>query len=357
MGFWTSWLPPRPGKWILVTEAQPGKILHEMRRGEMAALGEVPFGWYYGTVDATPLFVMLAKAYFARTGDLAFIEKIWPHIDRALHWINAYGDCDGDGFVEYSRQSKDGLVQQGWKDSNDSVFHADGTLATGPIALCEVQGYVYAAKRGAADLAALLGKREQAAALESEAANLRTQFNAAFWCEDIGTYAIALDGRKQPCRVRSSNAGHCLYTGIADADHAYRGGPFAAQPGFLLGLGNSHGGQRRGPIQSAFVSQRFMWPHDNALIAAGLARYGFKDMAGEILSALLAVSTFVDLASPAGALLWPGKPQPRRTNTVSRGVRSSGLGRRSGVPVIAILPGLVSGCGKKTDSPRWTISP
>ena len=124
----------------------------------MAALGEVPFGWYYGTVDATPLFVMLAKAYFARTGDLAFIEKIWPHIDRALHWINAYGDCDGDGFVEYSRQSKDGLVQQGWKDSNDSVFHADGTLATGPIALCEVQGYVYAAKRGAARSGGTAGK-------------------------------------------------------------------------------------------------------------------------------------------------------------------------------------------------------
>jgi glycogen debranching enzyme len=278
-----------------VTEAQPGKILHEMRRGEMAALGEVPFGWYYGTVDATPLFVMLAKAYFARTGDLAFVEKIWPHIDQALHWINAYGDCDGDGFVEYSRQSKDGLVQQGWKDSNDSVFHADGTLATGPIALCEVQGYVYAAKRGAADLATLLGKREEAAALESEAANLRTQFNAAFWCEDIGTYAIALDGRKQPCRVRSSNAGHCLYTGIADADHAYEVAHSLLSQDFYSGWGIrtvANGEARYNPISYHNGS---IWPHDNALIASGLARYGFKDMAGEILSALLAVSTFVDL--------------------------------------------------------------
>ncbi len=302
------WLNPAIGRGVLdflasaqarevdlATEAQPGKILHEMRRGEMAALGEVPFGWYYGTVDATPLFVMLAKAYFARTGDLAFIEKIWPHIDRALQWINAFGDCDGDGFVEYSRQSKDGLVQQGWKDSNDSVFHADGTLAAGPIALCEVQGYVYAAKRGAADLALLLGKCEQAATLESEATKLGTQFNAAFWCEDIGTYAIALDGRKQTCRVRTSNAGHCLYTGIATSDHAYHVAHSLLSGDFYSGWGIrtvASGEARYNPISYHNGS---VWPHDNALIAAGLARYGFKDMAGEILSAMLDVSTFVDL--------------------------------------------------------------
>jgi glycogen debranching enzyme len=277
------------------TEAEPGKILHEMRRGEMAALGEVPFGWYYGTVDATPLFVMLAKAYYARTGDLAFIEKIWPNVDRALQWIDTFGDCDGDGFVEYSRQSKDGLVQQGWKDSNDSVFHADGTLATGPIALCEVQGYVYAAKRGAADLALLLGNGEQAAVLESEAAKLRTQFDAAFWCEDIGTYAIALDGRKQPCRIRASNAGHCLYTGIATADHAYGVAHSLLSRDFYSGWGIRTVGSGEARYNPISYHNGSIWPHDNALIAAGLARYGFKDMAGEILSSLLAVSTFVDL--------------------------------------------------------------
>lgn len=279
----------------VATEAEPGKILHEMRRGEMAALGEVPFGWYYGTVDATPLFVMLAKAYYSRTGDVAFIQKIWPNINRALQWIDTFGDCDGDGFLEYSRQSKDGLVQQGWKDSNDSVFHADGTLATGPIALCEVQGYVYAAKRGAAELASLLGKREQAVALESEATELRNRFNAAFWCEDIGTYAIALDGRKQPCRVRTSNAGHCLYTGIATADHAYQVAQSLLSRDFYSGWGVRTVASKEARYNPISYHNGSVWPHDNALIAAGLARYGFKDMAGEILSALLAVSTFVDL--------------------------------------------------------------
>jgi glycogen debranching enzyme len=277
------------------TEAEPGKILHEMRRGEMPALGEVPFGCYYGTVDATPLFVMLAHSYYLRTADLAFIEKIWPNLERALDWIDSYGDCDGDGFVEYSRQSEDGLVQQGWKDSNDSVFHADGSLATGPIALCEVQGYVYDAKRGAAHLASLLGNHERAAALESQAATLRSQFNTAFWCHDIATYAMALDGQKQPCRIRTSNAGHCLYTGIANPDYAYQVAHSLLSQDFFSGWGIrtvASGESRYNPISYHNGS---VWPHDNALIAAGLARYGFKDMAAEILSSLLAVSTFVDL--------------------------------------------------------------
>ena len=139
-------------------DAEPGKILHETRQGEMAALGEIPFGQYYGSVDATPLFVMLASDYYERTGDRAFIESLWLHIERALAWIDTYGDRDGDGFVEYARQTPHGLAHQGWKDSYDSVFHADGQLAKGPIALCEVQGYVYAAKRGAAHLASMLGR-------------------------------------------------------------------------------------------------------------------------------------------------------------------------------------------------------
>jgi len=127
-------------------DAEPGKILHEVRKGEMAALGEVPFGCYYGSVDSTPLFVVLAEAYYTRTGDLPFIKHLWPHIERALDWISRHGDVDGDGFVEYARHSTRGLTQQGWKDSGDSVFHADGKLAEPPIALCEVQGYVFAAK-------------------------------------------------------------------------------------------------------------------------------------------------------------------------------------------------------------------
>src|SRR5262249_28086324 len=134
-------------------DAEPGKIVHEMRGGEMAALGEIPFARYYGSVDATPLFVVLADAYVTRTGDVALLEELWPHVSRALEWIDTYGDLDGDGFVEYSRRASHGLRNQGWKDSEDAIFHADGSLAEGPIALCEVQGYVYAAKRGGVRLA------------------------------------------------------------------------------------------------------------------------------------------------------------------------------------------------------------
>jgi glycogen debranching enzyme len=277
------------------SEAEPGKILHEMRKGEMAALGEVPFRCYYGTVDATPLFVMLAFAYYNRTGDRELIERLWPNIERALYWIDKYGDIDGDGFVEYSRRSKDGLVQQGWKDSNDSVFHADGRLADGPIALCEVQGYAYAAKRGAAYLALVLGDRERSSVLESQAATLRQRFDEAFWCDEISTYSLALDGEKKQCRVRTSNPGHCLYTGVANADHAYGVAHSLISKELFSGWGIRTVASAEPRYNPISYHNGSVWPHDNALIAAGLARYGFKDMAGEILSGLLAVSTFVDL--------------------------------------------------------------
>jgi len=201
-------------------DAEPGKILHEMRRGELAALGEIPFGRYYGTIDATPLFVLLAGAYYQRTGDRDFLEAIWPNIERALAWIDTYGDRDGDGFVEYIKRSAQGLVQQGWKDSVDSIFHADGALAEPPIALCEVQAYVYGAKLAAAELATVFGLAERATALRQQAATLRATFEQAFWCEELDTYALALDGAKRPCRVRASNAGHALFSGIARPERA-----------------------------------------------------------------------------------------------------------------------------------------
>jgi glycogen debranching enzyme len=277
------------------SEAEPGKILHEMRKGEMAALEEVPFHCYYGTVDATPLFVMLAYAYYNRTGDRELIERLWPNLERALYWIDKYGDRDGDGFVEYSRRSKDGLVQQGWKDSNDSVFHADGRLADGPIALCEVQGYAYAAKRGAAYLALVLGDRERSSVLESQAATLRQRFDEAFWCDEISTYALALDGEKKQCKVRTSNPGHCLYTGVANADRAYGVAHSLISKELFSGWGIRTVASAESRYNPISYHNGSVWPHDNALIAAGLARYGFKDMAAEVLSGLLAVSTFVDL--------------------------------------------------------------
>jgi glycogen debranching enzyme len=188
----------------------------------MARIGEVPFRRYYGSVDATPLFLVLAAAYFERTGDSALIRFIWRNIQLALDWIDNFGDRDGDGFVEYARLSSNGLVQQGWKDSHDSVFHADGRLAEGPIALCEVQAYVYAAKRGIGAVAAALGYHEQGKELEREAEALRTRFHEAFWCEEMSLYALALDKEKRQCQVRSSNAGQCLFSGIASAEHAHR---------------------------------------------------------------------------------------------------------------------------------------
>src|SRR5690606_12897051 len=190
-------------------------ILHEVRHGEMAELGEVPFRRYYGSVDATPLFVMLAGAYLARTADLQLIRSIWPNIEAALKWLDEYGDRDGDGFVEYGRRNSDGLVNPGWKDSHDSVFHADGSLAKGPIALAEVQAYVYGARCAAARIASLLDRPKVSAEQAAKAQALRARFDEAFLDEALGTYVLALDGDKRPCRVLTSNAGHALLTGIA----------------------------------------------------------------------------------------------------------------------------------------------
>src|SRR5262249_9179339 len=189
-------------------DAQPGKILHETRAGEMAACGEIPFDRYYGSIDATPLFVMLAGAYYDRTKDIDLIRSIWSNIGHALSWIDTFGDLDGDGFIEYARSARGGLRNQGWKDSDNAIFHADGTLPDGPIALCEVQGYVFAAKRAAANLARILGNNALAERLSGQAESLRRQFEEIFWCEQLSTYAIALDGRKNRCQVRASNAGH-----------------------------------------------------------------------------------------------------------------------------------------------------
>lgn len=277
------------------SDAEPGKILHETRRGEMAALGEVPFGRYYGSVDSTPLFIMLAGAYYDRTADRKLIESLWPNIELALGWVDQYGDKDGDGFVEYSRHSSNGLVQQGWKDSNDSVFHSDGTLAKPPIALCEVQGYVYAAKKAAARIAAALGKYDRAQTLDQQAGNLQDRFEEMFWCDDLGMYAIALDGDKQPCRVRTSNPGHCLYTGIARAERAKSVADTLLGPDFFNGWGVRTVGMKESRYNPVSYHNGSVWPHDNAIIASGLARYGFKDLAERVLMGFQDVSVFVDL--------------------------------------------------------------
>ncbi len=276
-------------------DAEPGKIVHELRKGEMAALGEVPFGSYYGSIDATPLFVVLAGAYWRRTGDLAFIGSIWPNIERALAWMDDHGDLDGDGFVEYSRRASAGLIVQGWKDSSDSVFHRDGTLAEGPIALCEVQGYVYAARRQAAELARMLGRAEMAERLERQAAELRESFERVFWREEISTYALALDGEKRPCEVRASNAGHCLFAGIANPQRGWRVSHTLLNETSFSGWGIRTLDANEARYNPMSYHNGSVWPHDNAIVALGMARYGRKDGAVKVLQGLFEASLHFDL--------------------------------------------------------------
>ena len=276
-------------------DAEPGKILHETRSGEMAALNEMPFGRYYGSVDATPLFVLLAGAYFERTGDRAFVESLWPNVEAAVRWIDRYGDRDGDGFVEYQRQSAEGLVHQGWKDSDDAVFHADGSAARGPIALCEVQGYVYAARRAAAALAAEFGLADQSLELTRQAEALRVRFEEAFWCEELSTYALALDGDKRQCRVRTSNAGHCLFTGIASPERGRRVGRTLLAPESFSGWGVRTVAASESRYNPMGYHTGAVWPHDNALIARGLSRYGLGDQALQIWTGLFEAGMYFDL--------------------------------------------------------------
>lgn len=275
-------------------DAQPGKILHEMRSGEMAKLREIPFGLYYGSVDSTPLFVLLAGLYAERTGDDETLKELWPSIEAALGWIDGPGDPDGDGFVEYERATGRGLANQGWKDSEDAIFHADGSLARGRIALAEVQGYVYAAKRVAARCARRLGRAEHAAKLEAEAQRLAQRFEEAFWCPELETYALALDGAKNPCRVRTSNAGQVLFAGIAREDRAAKIAEGLLRPRFFSGWGIRTVATDEARYNPMSYHNGSIWPHDNALIALGFARYGFKRSIERVFQGLFDAATYMD---------------------------------------------------------------
>jgi glycogen debranching enzyme len=269
-------------------DEEPGRILHELRLGEMAATGEVPFGRYYGSIDATPLFVALLAAYAGRTGDMALVEELWPAAIAASEWMQQ--QVGARGYLSYQRRTPRGLANQGWKDSHDAISHADGRLAEPPIALCEVQGYLFAALDGMAMLAERRGAPASARRFAGQARMLRERFAGDFWLEDEGTYALAIDGEGRPCRVVASNAGHCLFSGIAMPTHAERIAARLVQSDCYCGWGirTLSGDARR--FNPMSYHNGSVWPHDNALIAAGLARYGFVSHAALVFSSLLAVS-------------------------------------------------------------------
>ena len=272
-------------------DAEPGKILHELRVGELARAGYIPFNPYYGTADATPLFLMLAGAYYRWTADLETMVQLRPAFDAALKWIDEHGDADGDGFVEYLRRSPGGLVNQGWKDSAGAVVHADGSRAEGPIALVEVQGYVYLAKERIAEVYEALGAGDRARALRWEAAGLKGAFNSAFWMPEEQSFALALDGDKRQVKSVTSNPGHSLYCAIADAEKGTAVAERLMAPDMFSGWGIRTLSTQSPAYNPVSYHNGSVWPHDNAIIAAGLKRYGFKDATQSIATALFEAAT------------------------------------------------------------------
>ncbi|MBI1685379.1 amylo-alpha-1,6-glucosidase [Caulobacter hibisci] len=318
------WIEPRLAKGVLAYLAEhqaeevsafrdsaPGKIMHETRKGEMTALGELPFGRYYGGVDTTPLFVALACAYAERTGDLAFIDSLWTRLQAAIGWIEHFGDSDGDGLIDYARGADTGLSNQNWKDSEDSVFHADGKFPDGPIAVVEVQGYAFAAFKGMADLARRRGETDLAERWSAKAEHLRTMVEERFWMEDKGFYAMAIDGHGQPCRVRGSNPGHLLFCGLPSPERAAKVAETLLSNVFHNGFGVrtlAEGEPRFNPMSYHNGS---VWPHDTAICAMGLARYGHRDGVVRMTSGLFETAAHYEMRLPelfCGFPRQPGEP-------------------------------------------------
>jgi glycogen debranching enzyme len=272
-------------------DAQPGKILHELRTGEVARAGEIPHTPYYGTVDATPLWLMLFDEYHRWTADDALVDRLWPNALACLRWIDEYGDIDGDGFVEYKRFSRRGLDNQGWKDSGDSMRFRDGRLGDPPIALVEVQGYVYAGRRGMARLAEMRGEYDLAAQQREKADQLRDSFEAAFWMDDAGIYAMALDGDKKHIDGLASNAGHALWAGIASPERAASTARVLTSAPLWSGWGIRTLSADVVGYNPIGYHLGTIWPHDNAICAAGFARYGLSHETRKVASAMLEAST------------------------------------------------------------------
>jgi glycogen debranching enzyme len=273
------------------TEETPGKILHEYRAGDLPAPRSViPAFPYYGTIDATPLFLVLLAATYRHTGDRALVVELWEHAERALAWMDQYGDRDGDGFLEYLRSTDAGLANQGWKDSWDGIRFRDGRIAQPPIALCEVQGYAYAARLGMADLYDALDQPQSAEDQRARAAALAARFQQAFWLPDRGYYALALDADKRPVDGVASNAGQALWTGIVAPAYAAPVADHLLGPELFSGWGVRTMGAAEAGYSPVGYHTGTVWPHDNSLIAAGLARGGFRSHAAQLIEAQLAAA-------------------------------------------------------------------
>ena len=280
-------------------DAEPGKILHELRTGEMARSGELPHTPYYGSVDSTPLWLILLGATFDWIGDRAMVDRLWPNALAALDWIDRYGDRDGDGFVEYERRSGRGLLNQGWKDSSDAIRDRNGNEAVPPIALAEVQGYVYDAKRRMSRLAAIRGETELAARLDAQADQLATRFEQAFWMEDRRYYAMALDHEKRQADAIGSNAGQCLWSGIVSPDRARDVVDRILRPSMFSGWGVRTFGADQPGYNPIGYHTGTVWPHDTSLIAAGFKRYGFDDASNRLVGQMMeAAQGFPDFRLP-----------------------------------------------------------
>jgi glycogen debranching enzyme len=288
-------------------DSAPGKIMHETRKGEMSALGEVPFSLYYGGVDTTPLFIGLAGAYARRTGDLELIRHIWPALKKAVEWLETEGDSNGDGLIDYARGAETGLSNQGWKDSYDSVFHTDKRFPTGPIALVEVQGYAYAAWLAMAELATRLGE-PGAEGWSARAETIRVAVEDRFWMEDRGSYGIAIDGDGQLCRPLTSNAGHLLFVGLPSVERGRRVIETLSGAAFNTGWGIrtlASGEARYNPMSYHNGS---IWPHDNSICAAGMGRYGDRDHLERLLRGLFDTAADMGMRLPELFCGFPRRP-------------------------------------------------
>jgi glycogen debranching enzyme len=279
-------------------DSEPGKIMHETRRGEMARLDEVPFGRYYGGVDTTPLFVMLAGAYEERTGDATLVDSIWQNLLDATAWIERRLDTSASGFIDYARGAESGLVNQGWKDSSDSIFHADGRLPRGPVAVVEVQGYAYAALMAIAQLGETRQVGARSDAWRTRAETLRRSIEERFWVADMGFYALAIDGDGHTCDVFASNAGHLLYCGVPSAERAAAVTERLLSPRFCSGWGIrtlAEGEARYNPMS---YHNGAVWPHDTALCVAGMARYPGRARVVQILSEIFEAANQFSMRLP-----------------------------------------------------------